>query len=197
MRLAIEAYRAGDRPRARELLDASAAKGQDRYAADHYVGLGLAADLTFDEGLVDEGFEMLNRAVELAAAAGDIWWQSDSLLRITERALELGRLDDAGPAGREALRLTQAVGDRQYGIWALGMLAWEAAAAGLANRAGRIWGGLEIEVERGAPMGQWELQQEEFRARVAGLAGEDFEPGRADGRSLSFEAVVAEALRLS
>ncbi len=198
LRLAIEASRAGDRARARELLDEAAAiGGEHRYAPDRYVGLNLASDLAFDDGRHEDGFVMLRGAIELAATAGDQWWESDFLSRLADRALDLGRLDDAGPAAREALRLSRVINNRLGIIWGLAQLAWEAAASGLGHRAGRIWGGLEAEVERGGPIGQWELEQDTIRARVAALSGDAFHVGVPEGRSLSLDAVVAESLSQS
>ena len=65
---------------------------------------------------------------------------------------------------------------------------------GLGHRAGRIWGGLEAEVERGGPIGQWELEQDAARARIAAIAGAEFEPGIAAGRSQSLDEVIGVAL---
>lgn len=194
LRLAFEAHRVGDRLRTRELLDeAAAVGGEGRYAADLYVGLREESDLAFEEGRVDEAIEMLHRAAALAAEGGDDWWVVDVLGRFVERALDLGRLDDAGPAAREALRLAVQIADRQTTVFALASIAREAAARGRGHHAGRIWGGLEAEVERGGPVGQWELERDAIREQVASMAGADFEPGIATGRALTLDEVIAEA----
>ena len=194
-RIAIEAQRVGDRQRARDLFDEAAAiGGEDRYAADEYVGLRLLSDLAFDDGRVDEGWDLVQRSVEGSARAGDDWWEIDARTQMAERALDLGRVEVARASAREALRLSIRIVDRLTTVWALSVLAREAAARGLGHRAGRIWGGLEAEVERGSPIGQWELERDTARARIAAIAGEDFEPGVAAGRSLSFDEVVREAL---
>ena len=195
LRLAIEAHRLGDRRRARELLDDSATiGGEDRYAADQYVGLRELSDLSFEDGRVDEAFEMLRRAAALAADGGDEWWVVDILSRIADRALDLGRLDDAGPAARQALRLSITIADRQTTVFALASLAREAAARGRRRRAGRIWGGIEAEVERGGPVGQWELERDGILAKVAAHADGDFRAGMAEGVGLSLDLVAVEAL---
>jgi predicted ATPase len=194
-RLAIEAHRLGDPGRARDLFDEAAAiGGEDRYAADEYVGLRLLSDLEFDAGRVDEGLDLLQRSVERSAAAGDDWWEIDARTQMAERALDLGRLEGAAASAREAIRLSRKIDDRLTTVWALSILAREAAARGLGHRAGRIWGGLEAEVERGGPIGQWEPEHDAARARIASMAGEDFEPGIAAGRSQSLDEVIAVAI---
>lgn len=195
LRLAIEAYRIHDRQRTRELLDeAAAAGGDDRYAPDRYSGLALSAHLAFDAGRNDEGFELLGRAVELARAADDDWWQIHFLMQLSERARDLGLLDAVGPAAREALRKAMTIEDRRLIIYGLWLLAQDAATAGLGHRAGRIWGGIEAEVARGGPVGQWEVEAESLRTQVEDTAGAGFEAAVAEGRSLSLDAVVDEAL---
>ena len=195
MRLAIEASRVEDGRRARVLLDEAAAIGGDtRFAPDHYVGLELASDLAFDDGRDDEAFEMLEQAAALAAAAGDVMWQCNSLGRLAEQALDRGRVEGADEAARQALRLARDMNDRQGTIWGLALLARHATDTGRHRRAGRIWGGLEAEVQRGGPVGQWELQADAFRQKVAVHAGEEFDHGVREGRSLALDAVIQVAL---
>jgi len=195
LRLAVEAQRVGDQARAHLLLDEAATVGAgDRYAADEYVGLRLLSDLAFDEGRIALAFERLSRSAELAAAAGDEWWVIDALNSLADRALDLDRVADAGPAARESLRLAVKINDRQSMLRAFATLAREAATRGRGHRAGRIWGGIEAEVERGGPVGQWELEASGIREKVAALAGDDFQPGVSAGRTAPLDEVVAEAL---
>ena len=49
-------------------------------------------------------------------------------------------------------------------------------------------------MERGGPIGQWELEQDAARARIAAIAGAEFEPGIAAGRSQSLDEVIGVAL---
>jgi predicted ATPase/DNA-binding SARP family transcriptional activator len=193
-RLAIEAYRVGDRKRAREMYEEAARiGGADRFIADEYVGLRLLSDLAFDEGDADEGFAVIRQAIDGAAAAGDDWWEIDGRASLADRALDLGMLDEAGRAAREALRLARKIDDRQSIVLLLAILSVESAARGLGHRAGRLWGGLAAEVERGGPVGQWEALQDRVREQAAAKAGADFQPGVAEGRALSIDEVVAEA----
>ncbi len=194
MRLAVEAHRLGDGERARALLaDAERIGGDDRFVPDAYVSITLAADLAFDEGRVDEALELLHRAGALAEDAGDGWWRADTLLRLADLALRSGRAAMAAPAARQALAWARSIGDRQSTLYGLAYLAWEAAASGDLDRAGRLWGGLQAEVERGGPVGQWELEEDDFRTHVSTDA-DVFRAGAAAGRSRSLDVVVEEAL---
>ncbi|HKQ17797.1 MAG TPA: hypothetical protein VJS87_04550, partial [Solirubrobacterales bacterium] len=193
MRLGHEARRLGDRERAASLLAESIeTAGKDRHVPDRYVGAVLDADLAFDAGRTDDALRVLADAAALAGASLDPWWQGDILLFLAEYALDLGKLDEGGQAAREGLALGRQIGSRASTVYAVALLAREAAAKGDAHRAGRIWGGLEAEVERGA-VGQWEAEHDAFRARVAELAGSGFHAGVAEGRRLAFDAVVEES----
>jgi predicted ATPase len=195
MRLAMEAERTGDTEEALRLFDVAATVGGDeRYAADGYVGKLSEAALAFKAGRTDKALDLLRRGAELAARANDKWWRAELLIQLAHHALGLGRLDDARAASREALGLSRDIGNRQSIVWSLSLLAREAAVRGLGIRAGRLWGGLEAEVDRGGPVGQWEGEQAAERGLVAASAGLAFEAGVVEGRQLSLEAVVAEAL---
>jgi tetratricopeptide (TPR) repeat protein len=194
MRLAHEAQRVGDRQGAAELLQAGAdVAGDAAYLPDRYVGGMLKAELAFRAGRHDEALGVLEISAELAGAAHDWWWQGDALLSIAEYALELGRVDDAGRPARDGLALARKIGSRQSMVYGVALLAREAAASGQPARAGRLWGGLEAEVERGV-VGQWEAAHDAFRAQVATLAGPGFHTGVAEGRGLGFDQVLEEAV---
>jgi hypothetical protein len=61
------------------------------------------------------------------------------------------------------------------------------------GRAGRFWGAVEAEEAR-APVGQWEDERETYAERVLGGGGPQLEHSRVEGRGLSFERAVDEAL---
>ena len=194
-RLALDAGRVGDMTRARSLFEeAAAVGGDDRYVADGYVGTLLEADIIRGTGDVDGALATLRRGADLAGRAYDIWWRADILLDFADVALDAGRPEDAGPAARESLALSREIANRQSCIYGLAVLAREAATHGLARRAGRLWGGLEAELERNGFVGQWETQHHEELARVAALAGPGFQAGVVEGRQLSFDAAIDEAL---
>lgn len=195
LRLAIEAHRRGDPHRALELVgEAAEIAGARRFQPDVYVTEQLLADIASDDGRPVEALERLRKAAALAAAAGDVWWQAGLMGRIAELALRHGRAADAGPAAREALELSRRAGDRQGVIFGLAGLAEEAAQLGHGGRAGRIWGALEAEVDRGGPVGQWELERGSVEDRVRELSGPAFEDDYAAGRALSLDDAIDEAL---
>ena len=195
LRLAIEAHRRGDPHRALELVgEAAEIAGAGRFQPDAYVTEELMADLAFGDGRPVEALERLRNASALAAAAGDVWWQAEFLARIAEFALQHGGSDDAGSAAREALALSRRVGDRQGMIYGLALLAEVAARLGHDGRAGRLWGALEAEMDRGGPVGQWELVHESVKERVRGVSAPAFEEAYIAGRELSLADAIDEAL---
>ena len=194
-RLAVESQRAGDVARTRELIDeAAAAAGEDRFVADTYLATGILGDLAFADGRVEDGLELLHRESELAREVGDDWWQLNANIRLADRAFDAGRFDVTRMAAQKALQLARQTGGRGDTIFSIGFLAVEAAARGHARRAGRLWGGLQAEVERGPVIEQWAATADAFRAKVAAVAGEELDEGIARGGELSLDEVVEEAL---
>ena len=90
------------------------------------------------------------------------------------------------PSGRSSLSLD--LGDRRRLVFAGAELAILAAERGDAERAGRLWGAVESEVDAG-PVGQWEDHHEELESLVLRADGPAFSEARAEGRLMS----VAEA----
>ena len=99
---------------------------------------------------------------------------------ITDRVRRL-----EGPAG--------ALGDRQHTVYALALLSWSAAAAGEAERAGRLWGAIEAEAERG-PIGQWEAERDDYAQHLSAVAGPDFDRGFAEGKTMTPDQSVEYGL---
>jgi hypothetical protein len=149
--------------------------------------------LAFDATLIDEGFELLRDAVVQAEGSADEWWLRSLHIELADRGLEFGRLDVVGVSAREALRLARKLQDRRATLWALSMLARAASRNGGYERAGRIWGGLEAEGERGGRTGRWALVEEPLREELAAVGGDAFLAGRAAGRSMSLAETVTEA----
>ena len=118
--------------------------------------------------------------------------RANVVMDVADLADELGRTDLAWQRAREALRLCREVGDRQLTVYALALLARFAAAAGQAERAGRLWGAIESEEARG-PVGQWEREREQIASTVV-MPSPQFESGRSTGRSLSLDEAVEYAL---
>jgi hypothetical protein len=117
---------------------------------------------------------------------------SNSLLSRAEFALRLQRPHDAAPSARAGLELAVEIGDRQWIFYGLTLLAWIAAAEGRTEAAGRLWGALEAEVGR-APVGQWELERDDFATHVVSRT-RAFERGFDRGLRLALDEAVALGL---
>ncbi len=129
----------------------------------------------------------------LCEQVGSTWLQTNVVLDVADLSHELGRTDVAEKRAGEALGLARQVGDRQFTVYALGLLARFAAAGGRVERAGRLWGAIEAEEARG-PIGQWEHEREDYAAPVLALAGPEFDAARAAGRALRLAEVVEYVL---
>ena len=102
-------------------------------------------------------------------------------------------MTEAGRWAREGLAVSHAIGDRLTVVFLLGLLARVAAEAGRPREAGRLWGAVEGENERGLPpVSMQEL--EPHRTRVLALAGPELEGSSGAVRRLSLDDAVADAL---
>jgi predicted ATPase len=155
--------------------------------------LGLIADVAWHEGERERAVELESQSLELARKTGFTWWLVGSLQNMAERALEDDRLDEAWSHAHEGLELAWSIGNRQYSLYGLAILAATAAARGETARAGKLWGAIEAEEERG-PVGAWEAGRHEYLSRLESARGDDFDRGLAEGRSLTLEAAVQLAL---
>ena len=190
-RLAIEANRAGDQRKAEALCEESLSL--DRSAPSLAFALDLRADIAFAEGRGDEALDLFRESGRLFGEAGFHWAESNALLHYAECALKLGKPDDASSSARQALAIARSIGDRQWVFYSLTLIAWAGAEEGRAEEAGRLWGALEADAERG-PVGRWENERDTYGERVLSVAGADFERARKQGRRLSLDEAVDEAL---
>ena len=194
VRLSIEAHRAGDHSRAKEIaeeaLEICRRHGNRRGEAQAQYAL---ADVAFAEGRHDEALQMMERSATLASEVGFVWWQVGALEHLAEFALELERRDDARPYVADGLTLAQSINDQQSVVWFLALAAWLAALGGFAEQAGLLWGAIEAEESRGH-IGQWEGERDGYLAKLARVAGDDFEQGRAQGQQLTLDEAVPAAL---
>jgi hypothetical protein len=91
------------------------------------------------------------------------------------------------------------MGDRRHIVQGLGFLARLAIGRGDRERAGRLWGAMEAEEQRG-PVGQrprmavWDEERAEYAAIVLADPGNDLEQAREDGRRLALADAVTLAL---
>ena len=193
-RLAGEAMRVGDLAQARALSDESLAT-QRRHGSPsgEAMALGLLGAVEAAEGRVDGAIDLALRSAALAGEVGFIWWQVHQLYHACEWSFELRRVREAEEHARAALQLAHQIQDRQMTIYTLALLARAAAMQHLSERAGRLWGAIEIEEARG-PVGQWETEREDYATPVLRELGPDLARGRATGRGLSLDEAVEHAL---
>lgn len=123
----------------------------------------------------------------------DIRGGAVSLALGAERLLLLDRLEDAEQWALDSLPETFAIGERQFLLLGLGVLARVAAQTDRVERAGTFWGVIETEEARG-PVGQWEGERAAYEAAVLAVEGPDFQGGRGRGRGLSLSEAVDYAV---
>jgi hypothetical protein len=153
----------------------------------------ILAYLEKADGRLDEALRLADEAGARAAAIGWRWWEVAALLQAAECAVQLhGPLQDGGRV-RLGLAAAQEIGDRQHTIYLLAFLAWAAAAAADAERAGRLWGAIEAETERG-PIGQWEGERAEYALHVSAVSGPTFDRGVEEGRAMTLDQTVEYGL---
>ena len=155
--------------------------------------IGSLGYLAHEEGDSAQALELFRQSAEIVAPPGLTWWHMNMLGAMAECALDLGRDAEAVDSARESLALAAEIGDRQGTVYGLALLAWAAAENGDPSRSGRLWGALEAEEERG-PVGQWENERESFAARVLVNDGPELRRGMEEGRRLSLDAAIDEAL---
>jgi predicted ATPase len=193
-RIGINALMLGEPERARQLLEQSVERfrelGSTRGEAEAIGALGyvLHAERDFEGAL-----ELFRTSEQMCAEIGFTWWRQSMLAYASECEFELGRIDESERTCSEELELAREIGDRQAMVYGLAHLARTSAVKRRPARAGLLWGALEAEAER-APLGQWEIEKEEYANGVLVAHGAEFDRAYAEGRSLSFDAAVDEAL---
>ena len=191
IREAVSAWHGGDSGRARELAEESLALS-DGSPRDEGEALYVLGNVAYAEGRGDEALELLAKSAELCRLVGFEWFAVGSLLNYADYALRLGRPGAAAEPLRDVVGSARSMGDRQHAVYGLALFAWLATEQGDLGRAGRLWGAVEAEAER-APVGQWEVERDEYASYVV-RDDSAFEGGRAAGRRLTFDQAVDEAL---
>ena len=169
----------------REGLEDSREAGNHRSEAQ---ALGLIGELEFERGSHDLGLELLGESRDVAGACGFSWWQARMGLRRAKRLRELERQEEARDEALAGLRRSVVIGDRRRVVQLLDLLALLAADDALAERAGRLRGAIEAELDR-EPLSAWEMTD---LGEVTGQAA--FARGREDGLAMPLETAVHEVL---
>jgi predicted ATPase len=195
-RLALQVRQFGDARKARALAEESLQRcRQIGFTKGEAVAEGILGRLMRRDGDGAGALERLERSVELADRSGFWWWEAWTLVEIAEMLFEHGRPAEAGARARAALPLVARMGDRPGTIYILALLARLAAELDDPVRAGRLSGAIEAEEAR-APTGPLEEELDEFARSIrARVSGPEYERGRAEGRALSLEQAVTEALQ--
>ena len=194
MRIGVAASYRGDYERAKELGVKSLRMARevcDR--STESLTLWLLGEAEYGLGNRAAGMELIEQSAELAGEIGFGWQRSRMLRRLADWALEHGDVEEAKQAVEESLRFSHELGDRISMVFALARLARIAADTGRLEQAGRLWGAVEAEEEGGA-LGAWYDQREKFAVPVLAHAGPEFERGHAEGRKLSLDEAVEQAL---
>jgi len=195
-RLALMSIRRGDRTRARDLAAESLALARRiPFPKLEPQALGTLGNVAWADGDREHALAILLRAAELAEDVGFAWWHAGILQNLAAFGTELGRLDDAERWAQQSLEIARSIEARHRVVEALAELAAIARRRGDLVRAGLLWGAVEADEAR-APIGViggWERYREEFAARV--VSNEDaFEAARVEGRKLTLDAAVEQAL---
>lgn len=154
--------------------------------------LGLLGEVDCARGEHERGLERMHWSAELARETGFVWWEAGMLGKLFDREREQGLVEEATAHARGAVELSRELGDRLRMVRGLARLVIIAAGEGDLRRAGRLWGAVEAEEVRG-PIGAWENERERFERELPGPDPE-FRAGVAEGRRLSLDEAVPEAL---
>jgi len=160
------------------------------FAKGEAQALTSLAEVRQANGDLEGALELLEEARRLATTTGFAWWQAGTSARIATLLLDLGRLEDARVNAERALALSSSMRDRSAIVYELGLLAEIHGQIGESERAGMLWGAIEVEEAR-APVGSWIHGLVRFQPS---LTHAEFEDGLEDGRALSLEDAAALAL---
>ena len=141
------------------------------------------------EGDVEAAWSNAQESAEIARQCGFRWWEAGQRAELLELGIELGRLDEAEEAGREALRLSSAIENRVVMLVALTGFALIELQRRNFDRAGRLWGAVSTEHERD-PL----PKVADFAAPLAEVTDPRFVQAREEGRTLELPAAVSVAL---
>jgi predicted ATPase/DNA-binding SARP family transcriptional activator len=192
-RLGNIALARSDHVRARTLLEETQARarhgGYRLEESNCLAGLSCLACL---EGRADLAFELAIEGLGIVRAhGGSPMGEAVHLANAAESCYHLGRLDEAEAFGSEAVAVSRAIADRVAIVWEIAILALCARARGNHEAAGRMWGAIEAEEERGF-VGRFAGVRDDYARELVEGATPAFERGRDEGRRLGVDGLVAQ-----
>jgi tetratricopeptide (TPR) repeat protein len=169
----------------------------DKWASAHI--LSHLAAVPLRQGDYPRAISYAEEALALARQTGDRLARYVAYLILGQAARRTGDPDRAGRYFRDALRLAAEVADRTNCAYSIAELAGLAAEQGRAERAARLFGAADALLEAaGAPVYVYApdaaIQKRAAMAARPQLGEADWAVTWEQGRSLTFEQAVAEAL---
>jgi predicted ATPase len=189
-RIGVQAAIKGEVDRGRALIDESLALARaNGFRRGEAACLTFLGDLERRAGAPERALELYERSRVAMHETGFTWWEKNAFLAEALAYFELNRPDEAERCAAHALVLARGMHDRIGIVDCLGFVARAAAEQGDADRAGRLWGAIEAEVQR-APVAGWESERERLEQTIRVRAGAAFDAAREAGRALSLENAV-------
>ena len=193
-RIANAALRQGDVERAVTLATESLQIAQrDRNPEDEGFALYVLAMAAFRRGDLEQGEQLVHQSAPLTHRGASTWISGTSLVAAAEFLIPAGQLDQAEIDVHVGLETLASIGDRTNVPFAIGAIAAIAALRGDSVRAGTLWGALEGFADLD-PKGSAHAAISDNTPFLKDIQGEEFENGRARGRSLSREQAIEFAL---
>jgi predicted ATPase/DNA-binding SARP family transcriptional activator len=197
-RLGISAMWKGDLERASALVEESQAiheRGDNPWERIFGIAqtVGTLGAIARDAGEQQHAAELIEQSAAMGREVGVPWWESGMLAELACLSLQAGRVDDSETSARQSLALAEQIRDRAGRVFGVGLLATVAAQRRQLERAGALWGAIEHE-DAVAPLGGWRRHRQACEVLIRKAAGPEFERGRAEGRALTLDDVVALAL---
>ena len=192
-RLSTTAAMRGEWPRARELAEESLEKFRRiGFGKGETQAVAMLGNVARVEGDLERSLELLDESARIAESTGFRWWLAGTLATSARVSFDLGRTADALRRATQALALSRAMGDRPGILTELSLVAEIFAVTGDTHRAGLLWGAVEAEMERTPPR-SW-LFGPVVPERVLAHADGEFESAREEGRELTLDDAVTQAL---
>jgi predicted ATPase len=193
-RIANAALRQGDVDRAVTLATESLQIARrDRNSGDEGFALYVLAMAAFRRGDLEQGEQLVHESAPLTHRGASTWISGTSLVAAAEFLIPAGQLDQAEIDVHGGLETLASIGDRTNVPFAIGAIAAIAALRGDAVRAATLWGALEGLADLD-PKGTAQAAMGDNTSFLKDIQGEEFEKGRARGRSLSREQAIEFAL---